>query len=108
MPSAFRLVLVSCPLDQADTLARSLVESHLAACVNQIPKMISTYRWNGAVCRDEEALLLIKTTAERFEALRAAVIAQHLYELPEVIAVDIVAGHLPYLEWIASCCDVSR
>lgn len=96
-----RLVLVSCPQDQADSLAQALIESRVAACVNVVPHIASTYRWRGEVCRDDEALLLIKTTADRFEALRAAVLARHPYELPEVIAVDIAAGSRPYLEWIA-------
>ena len=107
MPASARLVLVSCPVDQAEALARTLVELRLAACVNRIPRITSTYRWKDELCCDEESLLVIKTSAERFEALRAAVVQHHPYELPEVIAVDIAAGHLPYLEWIASCCDAS-
>lgn len=97
------LVLVSCPIDAADALARALVESRVAACVNVVPRVGSTYRWQDAVQREDEALLLIKSTSARFEDLRAAVLAHHPYELPEVIAVDISAAHAPYLAWIADC-----
>lgn len=96
------IALVTCPPDAADALARTLVETRVAACVNVIPRIASTYRWQDAVQRDEEALLVIKTTAARFEDLRRTVLAHHPYELPEVIAVDIAAGHAPYLDWIAS------
>lgn len=91
---------MSCPVDAADALAQGLVESRLAACVNLVPRVVSTYRWNEAVQRDDEALLIIKTRADRFDDLRIAVLARHPYELPEIIAVDVTAGHAPYLDWI--------
>lgn len=94
------LALVSCPTDQAEALAETLVSSGIAACVNVLPKMRSIYRWNGEICRDEEALLLIKHRADRFESLRVHVLAHHPYELPEIIAVDLARGHAPYLAWI--------
>lgn len=98
-----RIALVSCPPDIADALATALVEARVAACVNIVPKLRSIYRWQGEVQRDDEALLVIKTSAERFEDLKREVLARHPYELPEVIAVDIADGHTPYLEWIAAC-----
>ena len=95
------LVLCTCPDEPAgERIATALVEEHLAACVNRIAGVTSTYRWQGKLCRDSEQLLLIKTTRERFEMLRARIIALHPYELPEVIAVDIAAAHTPYLDWI--------
>lgn len=94
------LAFVTCPPDQADALAAALVESGVAACVNILPQVRSVYCWNGAVCRDDEALLLIKHRADRFEALRAAVLERHPYELPEIIAVDLDRGHPAYLDWI--------
>lgn len=97
------LALVTCPVEAADGLARRLVEARVAACVNVIPRVASTYRWNETVERADEALLIIKTRAERFEELKRTVLAHHPYELPEVIAVDIAAGHAPYLEWISQC-----
>ena len=97
------LVLCTCPDETtADRIAAALVEEHLAACVNRLAGVGSTYRWKGKVCRDSEHLLLIKTTIERFDALRERIVALHPYELPEVIAVDVVRGLPPYLDWIAS------
>ena len=95
------VVLCTCPDDAAaDRIASALVAERLAACVNRIPGIMSTYRWKGAVCRDDEFLLVIKTTRERFDAVRGRIVALHPYELPEVIAVDIAHGHAPYLAWI--------
>jgi len=97
------VVLCTCPDEaSAERIAAVLVEERLAACVNRIPYVASTYRWKGKVCRDSECLLLIKTTRERFDALRARIVELHPYELAEVIAVDIALGHTPYLDWIAS------
>ena len=94
------LAFVTCPPDHADALAAALVESGVAACVNILAGMRSVYRWNGELCRDDEALLLIKHRADRFDALRDAVLARHPYELPEIVAVDLDRGHAPYLDWI--------
>jgi periplasmic divalent cation tolerance protein len=97
------IVFCTCPDETcAERIATALVEEQLAACVNRIPGVASTYRWQGKVCRDSEQLLLIKTTRGCFEALRERIIALHPYELPEVIAVDIVHGSAPYLDWIAA------
>ena len=95
------IVFCTCPDEAvADLIALALVEEHLAACVNRIPGVASTYRWQGSIQRDTEHLLLIKTTQERFAALHERIVALHPYELPEVIAVDIALGHAPYLAWI--------
>ncbi|WP_158984173.1 divalent-cation tolerance protein CutA [Lysobacter panacisoli] len=97
-----RLVLSTCPDPQtADALARSLVSERLAACVNMLPGVVSTYRWQGAVERGDEILLLIKTTADRQDALIARLQALHPYELPEAIAVEAVGGLAAYLDWVA-------
>jgi periplasmic divalent cation tolerance protein len=84
----------------AERIARSLVERGLAACVNVVPGLVSVYRWQGQVERESELLLVIKTRAERFEALREALVALHPYEVPELIALPIQAGHAPYLAWL--------
>jgi periplasmic divalent cation tolerance protein len=86
--------------DQAEAIARALVEERLAACVNVVPAVVSIYRWKGAVERDEERLLVIKTRAERFEALRRAIVARHPYEVPEIVALPLVGGHAAYLAWL--------
>ncbi len=97
------VVFCTCPDEaSASRLAQILVEERLAACVNRMPGMTSTYRWKGAIHNDGEVLLLIKSVRDRFEALRARIVTLHPHELPEVIAVDIASGHAPYLDWIAA------
>ena len=82
------LVLVTAPTaDKAAALARSLVEEGLAACGNVVPGLRSIYRWEGKV-HDEP------------EALRERIVALHPYECPEVLRLDVTAGHAPYLQWI--------
>jgi periplasmic divalent cation tolerance protein len=96
-------LLVLCTVgkvEDAEWIAREVVEQRLAACVNVLPPIASIYRWKGEVERNEEVLMLIKTTRERFEALREAILSMHSYEIPEVIAVDITAGSAPYLAWL--------
>ena len=68
--------------------------------MNVLPGVRSVYRWKGAVEREDERLLLIKTRAERLPALREAILSLHPYEVPEVVALPIEAGHTPYLEWL--------
>ena len=77
-----------------------LVAERLAACVNVLPEMESTYRWQGAIETGRERQLVIKTTAARIEALRARVHELHDYELPEFIVMPIAGGSEPYLNWI--------
>lgn len=95
------LVLTNCP-DQAtaDRIALALVENGLAACVNRLTPAESIYRWQGAVERATECPLLIKTTRERYGELEQAIRALHPYEVPEIIAVPIVAGLAAYLRWV--------
>jgi periplasmic divalent cation tolerance protein len=96
------VVLVTTPTpERAAELARALVEERLAACGNVVPGLRSIYRWEGKVEDEGEALLLLKTTRARFEALRERVLALHPYAVPEVIALPVVAGSEPYLAWIA-------
>ena len=96
------MVYCTCPPDAADKLASGLVEQRLAACVNVLPKIRSVYRWEGALTTDDESLLVIKTTATAFEALRDWLCAQHPYDVPEVIAVPVTAGAPDYLAWVAN------
>jgi periplasmic divalent cation tolerance protein len=84
----------------AERIARALVERRLAACVNVLPGVVSLYRWKGEVCRGEELLLVIKTRGERLPELHEALLALHPYELPELVALPIEAGHPPYLAWL--------
>lgn len=93
-------MLVTCPPDKAEAIAQGLVEDRVAACVNVVPALRSVYRWKDGVQKDEEALLLVKTTRDRFDALKQAVLARHPYELPEVIAIPVDRGHAPYIDWV--------
>jgi periplasmic divalent cation tolerance protein len=86
--------------EDADRLARALVERRLAACVNVVPGVVSHYRWKGELQRDEERLLVIKTRSERIEALREALRELHPYELPELVAFEISEGSPDYLKWL--------
>ncbi|MBX6420816.1 MAG: divalent-cation tolerance protein CutA [Sinobacteraceae bacterium] len=95
------LVLVTCPPEAAEGLARALVEQRLAACVNRIDGLRSVYRWRDAVESAEESLLLAKTTRARYAQLEAAVRARHPYELPEIVAVSLSCGLPAYLQWLA-------
>jgi periplasmic divalent cation tolerance protein len=88
-------------IDQARRIAEALVDRRLAACVNIIPRITSIYRWKGKVRESEEWLLLIKTTTDAFEGLRAALKELHPYELPECIALAIDDGSEEYLKWIS-------
>ncbi|MBI5546285.1 MAG: divalent-cation tolerance protein CutA [Deltaproteobacteria bacterium] len=97
------VVLVTAPSpEKAQEIARTLVEERLAACVNTIGAVRSTYRWEEKVQDDVESLLVIKTRTEAFERLRARVLSLHPYQCPEVIALPIVLGHAPYLEWLGA------
>jgi periplasmic divalent cation tolerance protein len=87
--------------EDAERIARSLVEKGVAACVNVVPGVVSFYRWKGRLERDAEVLLVIKTRGERFEDLKAALLAEHPYEVPELVALPIAAGHERYLDWLA-------
>jgi periplasmic divalent cation tolerance protein len=97
-----RLVVLSTveTAEDAERLARDLVDRRLAACVNIVPGIRSVYRWKGRVEAASEQLLVIKTRVERFEALREALVAGHPYELPEVVALPLAGGHAPYLAWL--------
>lgn len=96
-----RIVFCTCPDEAvASHLARVLVGERLAACVSIVGDVSSTYRWNHAVQTDAEKLLVIKTSADRFDAMQARLVALHPYETPEVLAIEPVAGSAPYLAWI--------
>lgn len=95
------IVLTSCPdTEVADRLARTLVEQKLAACVNRLPAVNSVYRWQGAVERAIEVPLLIKSTRERLPEIQEVIRALHPYEVPEIVAIPVVAGLPAYLRWV--------
>jgi periplasmic divalent cation tolerance protein len=97
-----RLVLCTVPDEAtAATIARTLVDERLAACVNRLPGLRSTYRWQGAVHDEAEVLLLIKTTSARHAALAERLRALHPHDVPEILAFDATDGLPDYLAWIA-------
>lgn len=97
-----QLCLITCPdPESARRIATTLVEERLAACVNAVPGLSSTYRWQGAVEQASEVLLLVKTVAARVQALQARVTQLHPYELPEFVVLEIAGGSAAYLDWVA-------
>jgi|SRR5581483_4607132 len=95
------VVLSTCGSEEeAEKLARSLVEQHLAACVNVLPRIRSYYHWKGAIESADECLLVIKSTRDLMPALRTTLEKEHSYEVPEVIALPVVDGSPNYLSWL--------
>ncbi len=85
---------------QAEEIARALVEEELAACCNIVPGIRSVYRWQNAVQEDEEQLLIIKSTTARFTEIERRVRTLHAYDVPEIIMLPVSEGSAPYLAWI--------
>jgi periplasmic divalent cation tolerance protein len=101
MPDPVVVALSTCPDEGvARQIAQALVTEGLAACVNRLPGVVSTYFWDGALQEDSEILLIIKTTAGRIGQLEARLKALHPYEVPELVAVPVTAGNERYLEWV--------
>ena len=86
--------------EEATRLADMLVGAHLAACVQILPEMESVYRWDGKVERQAEVLLIAKTIRGKFDELEREVRALHSYDTPEIVAIPILTGSAPYLEWL--------
>jgi periplasmic divalent cation tolerance protein len=104
MPANHLIIFCTCPdKDTAEKIARLLVASTEAACVNILPGITSVYRWQGQVESAEEHLLLIKTHKDRYQAIETIICDHHPYELPEIIATSIERGLPEYLHWIDSC-----
>jgi len=100
MPDKIVILSTCASEEESNKLAHLLVDGRLAACVNVIPQVRSYYRWQGEVETSHEWLLLIKTSRERFAAVRAALEQAHSYEVPEIVALPIVEGSPAYLSWI--------
>ena len=97
----FYVFLVTVPnMDEAKKIALILVEERLAACVNIIKDIVSTYRWKGKVEVDEELLLIIKTTEDKADLIIKKINEIHSYEVPECICIPITKGSEKYLNWI--------
>ncbi|BCL76199.1 divalent-cation tolerance protein CutA [Jeongeupia sp. HS-3] len=97
------VVICNCPDEAvAERLATGLIEARLAACVNRLAPVRSTYRWEGRIETTEEVPLLAKTTLAAYPALQAWLTEQHPYEVPEIIALPLVAGLPAYMAWLAA------
>jgi periplasmic divalent cation tolerance protein len=95
------VVLSTCgSAEEAERIARSLVEKRLAACVSLIPGVRSIYRWKGAIEDSQEVLIVIKSSRALLNELRMEIEKMHTNEVPEVIAMQIVDGAEAYLEWL--------
>jgi periplasmic divalent cation tolerance protein len=95
------IVFVTCAeREQAESIAQTVVEEALAACVNVLPGVRSCYRWENQLTWSDEVLLVIKTTDDRYDALEVRIRELHSYEVPEIVAVRVAKGFEKYLEWI--------
>lgn len=102
MPSEFVLILTTFPEDQdAEALAKALIDERLAACVNILPEMRSVYTWQGKTESAAERQLVIKTARSRVDALEARLKQLHPYDVPEFILIEIAGGSCDYLSWLS-------
>lgn len=95
-----RIVLCNAPPDQAERIARALVDARLAACVNLVPGVVSIYRWKGNVEREPETTMLIKTADERVTELMAELRKLHPYEVPELVVLPVADVNADYAAWV--------
>lgn len=97
------VILCAVPADfETEPLARELLEASLAACVQVSPGVTSIYRWQGALEKSAEKLVLIKTRRELFARVEALLRSRHPYDVPEIVALPLCDGHAPYLAWLAA------
>jgi len=88
--------------EEAKRIARALVSERLAACANIIPAVSSIYWWKGQVQEEQEAMLVIKTTAAQVNALEARLVELHPYDVPELLSIPVTGGYPPYIAWVGS------
>jgi periplasmic divalent cation tolerance protein len=100
MAGAIVVLITAGGLEEARRLADALLDEHLAACVNILPRAESAYWWRGKKERTQEILLIAKSRAGRLDAIIARVKALHSYELPEIIALPVAGGNPAYLDWL--------
>jgi len=93
------VVFSTAPPDKSGSLAKMLIDQRIAACVNVVP-VRSYYNWHGEFCNEQEHLLIAKTTTQKAGEVIAAIKSQHPYEVPEIIALPVTHGYLPYLDWV--------
>jgi periplasmic divalent cation tolerance protein len=111
LPEAERAIVVwtTAPnREAASRLAECLIAERLAACVSQLPGVLSRYRWRGAIEEAAEVLVIVKTRAALEEALVRRLVELHPYEVPEVLVLPVIGGHPPYLDWIHEATQEER
>lgn len=99
MPSELRVLFVTIAADQADAFVTKLCEERLVACGNVLPGARSHYWWQGELCHDDEAVVLMETVADRLDAAMARAIELHPFDVPKVVALKPDAVNQPYLDW---------
>jgi periplasmic divalent cation tolerance protein len=100
MPDYTVIFITTSSLDEAEKIGRALVEEKLVACSNIISPIRSIYRWQGKICDDKEALIILKTKKKLFKQIEKRVKALHSYDVPEVISMPIIEGSNEYLSWL--------
>jgi periplasmic divalent cation tolerance protein len=95
-----RVLLCTCPPDAAEAIATGLLERRLVACVNALPGVVSRYWWRDGIERDEETLLILKTTPARVQEVFDALGDLHPYEVPELLSLPVEEGAGPYADWV--------
>lgn len=101
-PQALVVLVTTAGDEEAESLARTLLDQRLIACANVIPHLHSLFRWEGQLQRADESLLIVKTTPEMLEELVETVKRHHSYQIPEVIALPVAGGSGDYLSWLAA------
>ena len=95
------IVFITVPSqEEGERIGANLVESRLAACVNVIPQVSSIFRWQGKIEKENELLLVIKTTRDRMDELTSKIKELHSYDVPEILAVPVFAGSKDYIDWV--------
>jgi periplasmic divalent cation tolerance protein len=107
LDNLFYVVLVTCPPEASEKIARAVLDAHAAACVNILPGVRSLYLWKGKVEDVNECLLLMKTRKERLVEFERVVRRAHPYDVPEIMALPVTHGFHPYLDWIARSTEKS-
>ncbi|MCY3022734.1 MAG: divalent-cation tolerance protein CutA [Planctomycetota bacterium] len=102
---AVRVILVTAPPKEAERIARQLVAERLAACANLVPGLTSLYWWEGKLNRDAETLVILKTLPRHVPRLLKRLKALHSYQVPEFLALPVVAANADYARWVADVCS---
>lgn len=104
-PSVRIVLSTAASPEEAARISRELVERRLAACVNRLPGATSVYRWQGAIEEASEVLLVVKTSAEKLEQLKAVLHELHSYEVPEFLVLEVSSGSQAYLDWLQAAVE---